>query len=583
MNAEQLLQHFERISEAPDGIPRLRRFILDLAVRGKLVEQDPSDEPASELLKRIAAEKARLVKAGEIKKEKPLAPIEDADFDLPKSWTWTRLGKVTSYIQRGKSPKYAVNDGSLVVSQKCVQWSGLDLKVAKRITLESLIDYEKIRFLRDGDLLWNSTGTGTIGRIIKAVDPPEKLVCDSHVTVVRCLAVVPEYIHAWLRSDQVYALIEDRAAGSTNQVELTAQMAINQIVPLPPLAEQRRIVARVDDLMSLCDQLEAVKAEREQCRDRLVAASLQRLNQPAEEEETFREHARFTFNNLPRITTRAAHIKQLRQSILNLAMHGKLVPQDPNDEPASEQLKRIAAERTGTHALKKGRKNGVVEVDTLRAAIPLATGWRWTKIDQIALSMRYGTSTKCEYATSGAPVLRIPNVSDGVLCLDNMKYGQLSEGEKQDLALNTGDLLMIRSNGSLDNVGRSAVVTSEAEGMAFAGYLVRLRLSSANINPKFVWLILKSTDVRDQIEIPIRSTVGLKNVNLTEFGGLTFPLPPLAEQHRIVAKVDELMVICDQLDAQITATEQDSRCFLESVLADALAPGIDLRAEAKVA
>jgi type I restriction enzyme, S subunit len=316
MNAEQLLQHFGRISEAPDAIPRLRRFILDLAVRGKLVEQDPSDEPAAELLKRIAVEKAQLVKAGEIKKEKPLAPIEDAYFDLPRSWTWTRLGKVTTYIQRGKSPKYAVNDGLPVVSQKCVQWSGLDLTVAKQITLESLVDYERIRFLRDGDLLWNSTGTGTIGRIIKVVDPLEKLVCDSHVTVVRCLEVVPEYIRAWLRSDHVYALIEDRAAGSTNQVELTAQMAINQIVPLPPLAEQHRIVAKVDELMSLCDQLEAAKAEREQCRDCLVAASLEGLNQPSEDEETFREHARFTFNNLPRITTRAASIKHLRQTIL---------------------------------------------------------------------------------------------------------------------------------------------------------------------------------------------------------------------------------------------------------------------------
>ena len=274
MNAERLLAHFERISEAPDAIARLRRFILDLAVRGKLVEQDPEDEPAAELLKRIAVEKAQLLKAGEIKKEKPLPPIEDAYFDLPRSWTWSRLGKVTSYIQRGKSPKYAVNDGLPVVSQKCVQWSGLDLTVAKQITLESLVDYERIRFLREGDLLWNSTGTGTIGRIIKVVDPLEKLVCDSHVTVVRCLAVVPEYIRAWLRSDHVYALIEHRAAGSTNQVELTAQMAINQIVPLPPLAEQHRIVAKVDELMVLCDQLEQQLNQADQQRRRLLEAVL---------------------------------------------------------------------------------------------------------------------------------------------------------------------------------------------------------------------------------------------------------------------------------------------------------------------
>jgi type I restriction enzyme S subunit len=275
MNAERLLAHYEKIADAPDAVPRLRRFILDLAVRGKLVPQEANDEPASELLKRIAKEKARLVKAGEIRKDKPLPPVdEDADFDVPLTWRWTRLGVVTSYIQRGKSPKYAASDGSLIVSQKCVQWSGLDLSVAKQVTLESLADYEDIRFLRDGDLLWNSTGTGTIGRIIRLVQPPEKLVCDSHDTVVRCLEVDPEYIRNWLRSDHVYALVEDRAAGSTNQVELTAQMAINQVVPLPPLAEQRRIVAKVDELMGLCDRLEASLTATAATRRRLLDALL---------------------------------------------------------------------------------------------------------------------------------------------------------------------------------------------------------------------------------------------------------------------------------------------------------------------
>src|SRR5216683_1965065 len=123
MNAERLLTHYEKIADAPGAIARLRRFILDLAVRGKLVPQDPNDEPASELLKRIAKEKTRLVNAGDIRKEKPLPPVDDdADFQIPATWQWTRLGIVTSYIQRGKSPKYAASDGSLVVSQKCVQW-----------------------------------------------------------------------------------------------------------------------------------------------------------------------------------------------------------------------------------------------------------------------------------------------------------------------------------------------------------------------------------------------------------------------------------------------------------------------------
>ncbi|MGE3064909.1 MAG: restriction endonuclease subunit S [Hyphomicrobiaceae bacterium] len=579
MNAERLLAHYDKIADAPDAIARLRRFILDLAVRGKLVAQDAKDEPASDLLKRIAKEKARLVKAGEIRKDKPLPPVdEDADFDVPATWRWTRLGAVTSYIQRGKSPKYAASDGSPVVSQKCVQWRGLDLSVAKQITVESLTDYEDIRFLRDGDLLWNSTGTGTIGRVVRLSHTPEKLVCDSHVTVVRCLNVDPEYIRIWLQSDHVYALIEDRAAGSTNQVELTAQMAINQVVPLPPLAEQRRIVAKVDELMGLCERLEATRTGREAARDRLAAASLARLNAP--DPETFQSDARFALDVLPALTTRPDQIKALRQTILNLAVRGKLVPQDPNDEPASELLKRIAKERTGPEAMKKARRKGEPDVSSLRTDTPLPVGWLWTNIDEIALSMRYGTSTKCEYAAPGVPVLRIPNVSDGVVSLDDIKFGPLTDGEIRDLALNAGDLLMIRSNGSLDIVGRSAVVTPEADGMAFAGYLVRLRLSVANIKPEYIWQALNSTDVRGQIEKPIRSAVGLKNVNLTEFGALTIPLPPLAEQHRIVAKVDALMALCDRLEASLTATAATRRRLLDALLAEALAPAEDRELEA---
>jgi type I restriction enzyme, S subunit len=258
MNPARLLSHFDHIIDSPDAIPSIRGFILNLAVRGRLVRQDSNDQPASQLLEQIQANKERLVRNREIGKEKPLRPIEDGEvpFGVPSGWQWVRLKSITSYIQRGKSPKYAVNDGLPVVSQKCVQWKGLDLKAAKRVTRESLDTYEETRFLRAGDLLWNSTGTGTIGRIIRVAEPQGRLVCDSHVTIVRCLEVDPEYVRTWLRSDHVYGSIEERAAGATNQVELTAQMAFNQIVPLPPLAEQGRIVGKVDELMVLCDRLQ---------------------------------------------------------------------------------------------------------------------------------------------------------------------------------------------------------------------------------------------------------------------------------------------------------------------------------------
>jgi type I restriction enzyme, S subunit len=188
------------------------------------------------------------------------------------------------------------------------------------------------------------------------------------------------------------------------------------------------------------------------------------------------------------------------------------------------------------------------------------------------MSFRYGTSVKCSYEHIGEPVLRIPNVDNGRINTSDLKFGALSQHEIDDLKLHAGDILMVRSNGSLDLVGRPALVEAHVFGFYYAGYLVRVRTNANHIAPAYVVLALITSHVRDQIEIPIRTTVGLKNVNATELSRLSFPLPPLAEQHRIVDKVDELMALCDQFEAQLTTTEADSRRLLEAVLHEALNP-----------
>jgi type I restriction enzyme S subunit len=576
MNAARLLSHYEQIADAPDEVDRLRRFALDLAVRGKLVPQDSNDEPASELLKRIAKERARLG----IKHV--VSPVGEGEvpFDLPLGWSWSRIGEVCSKTGSGSTPRggkevYQAIGVPFLRSQN-VYDDGLRLNDVAYIDQQTHSRMSGTAVF-PGDLLLNITG-GSMGRCCRVPDDFKEANVSQHVAIIRtAVRGIEDFLHRLVLSPYFQAFVFDEQTGA-GRGGLPKNRMDQIAVALPPLSEQHRIVAKVDELMGLCDRLEAARGNRERVRARLAAASLARLNAP--DPETFQADARFALDALPALTARPDQIKQLRQTILNLAVRGKLVAQDPNDEPAAELLKRIATERMGPQAVKKARRNGEVEISSLLAGIPLATGWRWTNIDEIALSMRYGTSTKCEYATPGVPVLRIPNVSDGVVSLDDIKFGPLTEGEIRDLALTAGDLLMIRSNGSLDIVGRSAVVTAKANGMAFAGYLVRLRLSLANIKPEYVWLALNSTDVRDQIEKPIRSAVGLKNVNLTEFGALTFPLPPLAEQHRIVAKVDALMGLCDRLEASLTATTASRRRLLDALLAEVLAPAEDRELEA---
>ena len=257
------------------GIERLRALILDLAVQGKLVPQDARDETARTLLAEIKSARPRFLAKYQLPKQRALtATVASVPFDIPSTWVWTTLGEIAAYMQRGKSPKYSDGSGVFVVSQRCVQWDGLDLSVAKEISEESLDGYERYRFLQPDDLLWNSTGTGTIGRVIALGEVPEGLVCDSHVTLVRCPWTNARYLQSWLASDAVYGQIEVLAAGSTNQIEWTAQLAMSQLVPLPPLAEQQRIVAKIDELMALCDALGAQSASALEAHQTLVETLL---------------------------------------------------------------------------------------------------------------------------------------------------------------------------------------------------------------------------------------------------------------------------------------------------------------------
>ncbi len=569
MNAEQLLTHYDRIADAPCAIPRLRRFILDLAVRGKLVPWDPNDEPALELLQRIAEEKARLVRAREIKTQKVLPQLEEEEipFQLPNGWHWARLGLLASYIQRGKSPKYVISNGLPVISQKCIQWSGLDLSVAKQIDADCLSKYEDVRFLRDGDLLWNSTGTGTIGRLIRLASPPEKLVCDSHVTVVRCLLVDPEYIRTWLRCDEVYGLIEERAAGSTNQVELTAAMALNQPVPLPPLAEQHRIVAKMDELMVLCDRLEAAREEREATRDRLAVASLARLNCSGPDRQALRKHAAQALEILTPLTTRSDQIKLLRQTILNLAVRGKLVPQDPSDEPASELLKRIAAEKAkliNTGQIRKPKRLAAIEPEEPLFDPP--RGWVWSRLLEISRRIHYGFTASANRAIDDVRLLRITDIQDNKVEWSSVPGCEIDEKTLPQFKLQKGDVLIARTGGT---IGKSFLVRDLPVTAVFASYLIRVCVF-CGVYDRYLKLFLESPVYWSQLEDGARGA-GQPNVNGQTLGKMLVPLPPLAEQRRIVHKVDELMALSDRLETQLVLARDACGQLLEAVLHEALA------------
>ena len=255
----------------------LKKSVLQEAIQGKLVPQIAEEGTAHELLEQIKAKKQKLVKEGKLKKsalndsiifrgddnryyekigEDTVCIDDEIPFDIPANWVWIRLDDICSFIHRGKSPKYSLIKKYPVVAQKCNQWSGFSIEKAKFIEPQSISSYKEEYILQDEDLMWNSTGLGTLGRMAiynKKLNPYELAVADSHVTVIRPYKqyVVSEYLYYYFASNTVQSVIEDKSDGSTKQKELSTKTVKSYLVPLPPMEEQMRIVEKVEELTQL--------------------------------------------------------------------------------------------------------------------------------------------------------------------------------------------------------------------------------------------------------------------------------------------------------------------------------------------
>lgn len=393
----------------------------------------------------------------------------------PDNWVETTFCDVTSYISRGKSPKYAEFSKLPIVNQRAIRWHGIQKEYLKYIHPDQIDQWTSERFIQEGDVLWNSTGTGTIGRaclVQKAHLSPPKVV-DSHVTIIRPNKEVidPRYLFAWIRSPEIQKAIVDLSSGSTNQIELNRSTIAEIHLPLAPINEQKRIADKLDVLLARVDA----------CRERL--------------------------DLVPQI------LKRFRQAVFTAATTGAL----------TEEL-------AG------------------------AGSWTTSQLGTLLTDVRYGTAKKSTYdIKDGTPVLRIPNIINGRVDTNDLKYGHFEKKELETLSLKEGDLLIIRSNGSLDLVGKTAVVGSEVQGYLFAGYLIRLRVKSNLIDPRFLYFCLSSPDTRQHIELTARSTSGVNNINSEEIRSIEIKLPGVGEQHEIIRRVEILFAFADRLEARYNA------------------------------
>jgi type I restriction enzyme S subunit len=567
MNAERLLEHYDRIASAPDAIARLRRFILDLAVRGKLVPQDQKDEPASELLDRIAAEKARVVGrlSSRGRHSEGRERTEQFEFSLPSGWALSTLGSITLKITDGahKTPTY-VGSGVPFVSIKDFSAGHLDFSNTRFITEDEHSLLYKRCDPKRGDILIGRIGT--LGRAV-LIDTDEEFSLFVSVGLIRFSHknLVPNFFRMLLNSPLVEREFDRiKIGGGTHTNKLNLGDLQTVALPVPPIAEQRRIVAKVDELTALCHRLEAARARREAMRDRLAAASLARLSAPDPDPAIFTDHTRSALDNLTALTTRPDQVAQLRQAILDLAVRGRLVPQDPSDEPASELLRRITAEIPA-------RKADAPKHDDTPFEVP--KGWVWTYLGLLVSHSDAGWSPKTEDH---------PRRGDewGVLKVSAVSWGKFRAWENKQVLPGTeprlqaqvkrGDFLISRAN-TAELIARAVIVNEEPAKLMMSDKIVRLRLSK-DCNHRFVLIVNNYSHFSREHYVRNASGVSpsMKNVSRDVIMTLRLPLPPLAEQHRIVSKVDTLMALCDRLEASLTAGDDHRGRLLDALLAEAL-------------
>ncbi|MDG2645996.1 restriction endonuclease subunit S [Vibrio parahaemolyticus] len=563
------------------GVKKLRELILELAVRGKLVPQDPSDEPASVLLERIAQEKAQLIKDKKIKRSKKLPPVAEEDLkdDLPLGWQVSRLGEFVSII-RGitfpASAKHNEPESNLIA---CLRTAN----VQTQLDWDDLIYVERSYVKREeqmlavGDIVMSMANSRElVGKVSYTYFLPKNLDVSfgGFLSVIRPYQLDSAFLMMVLRSPSV----RDELVGSSSQTTNIANISLEKLNPLvvsiPPLKEQHRIVAKVDELIALCDQLEQQTEASIEAHQVLLTTLLDTLTNSADADELMQNWARIS-EHFDTLFTTEESIDQLKQTILQLAVMGKLVPQDPSDEPAAELLKRIAEEKAQLVKDKKIKKQKALPpIAEDEKPFELPNGWEWCHLNSLISEMDAGWSPACPPEAS-------PNHETwGVLkttAVQNMEYREYenkvlssSKEPRPQYEVKNGDILITRA-GPKNRVGVSCLVQTTRPKLMISDKIIRFHLIELGMSNNFVSLCLNAGATSEYLESS-KSGMAESQMNISQdkLKMAPIPLPPIREQTLIAKKVEELIDLCDKLKLSLEKGKHAHFQFTDSVIEQAV-------------
>ncbi|RQC70159.1 restriction endonuclease [Pseudomonas aeruginosa] len=554
---ELLEKHFDTAFVALEGIKKLRELILTLAMQGKLVPQDPNEQPASELLQEIEAEKQRLVKEGKIKKPKPLPPIreEEKPYSLPQGWEWARLQSFSDYNGRPNIDPSEIAEDTWLLDLEDIEketsrlicrarYFQRESKSTKSTFKEGDVLYGKLRPYLDKVLVADSAG-----------------VCTTEIVpIVPSKAVIPDFLRWLLKRPDFLSHVNTLMYG-VKMPRLGTEDAIHSVHPIPPVNEQHRIIAKINELMARCDELEKLCAAQQKARLTVHTAAIKQLLNIAEPDQHQRAQA-FLAEHFGELYIVKENVAELRKAILQLAVMGKLVLQGPNDQPASELLKEIEAEKqrlVKEGKIKKPKPLPPVKPEEVPYALP--QGWEWVRLGDIGYTNIGLTYSPADVSEAGIPVLRSNNIKNGKLDLSDLKRVQMQV--RESTLVHDNDLLICARNGSKALVGKTALITDLTEPTAFGAFMAIFR---SRFN-QYLLHFINSPLFRNMIDEV--NTMTINQITQDNLRSTIFPLPPLAAQRRIVAQIEQLMKSCDSLDQKIDATTTKQAELLSAVIAQA--------------
>lgn len=564
-----LLKNFDLLAASVGGVAKLRELILSLAVRGRLAPQDPNDEPTSDLLKRIRAEKYRLIKEGNIKRDKPLTAItnDEKPYELPSGWEWVRLGDVIEIIRGITFPASEKTRESAPGRIACLRTAN----VQERIEWNDLLFVDRSFMGREEqviaphDIVMSMANSRElVGKVALIEDiPVPEATFGGFLSVLRPHLVLPKFAMIMLRTGDARGCLIDSSSQTTNIANISLAKLRPLLFPLAPLAEQSRIVAKVEELMALCDRLEAEQGHAARVQGHWVDAALDQLAESADADE-FRRHWQHLAAHFDTLFTTPESIDRLDATLLELAVRGKLVPQDPNDEPASELLKQIRAEKD--RLVKEGkikRDKPLPPITDDEKPSELPRGWVWARFPELG---EFGRG-KSKHRPRNDPMLFNPGIyplvqtgevsrAHRVVREFHSKYSEI--GLAQSKMWPAGTLCITIAA----NIAESAMLGFDScFPDSVVGFVPAPAIGDASYFLSFI------ETARERL-LEFAPATAQKNINLEILQSVLIPTPPVAEMRRIVAQVEELQSLTASLKARLIAAQTKQAHLAEALIAE---------------